>query len=77
LLGINTSNKMGGKVKCLKSLEKEPKSSLSKNNKRIQQDQVIRKGKNIFMYNVVKPDSGIEWKKANNTTQAEQFQNLI
>jgi hypothetical protein len=38
------------KVKCLKSLEKEPKSSLSKNYKRIQQDQVIRKGKNISMY---------------------------
>jgi hypothetical protein len=38
------------KVKCLKSLEKEPKSSLSKNNKRIQQDQVIRKGKNTIRY---------------------------
>ena len=38
------------KVKCLKSLEKEPKSSLSKNDRRIQQDQVIQKGKNIFMY---------------------------
>ena len=32
------------KIKCLKSLEKEPKNSLSKNDKRIQ-DQVIRKGK--------------------------------
>ena len=38
------------KVKCLKSLEKEPKSSLSKNDKRIQQDQVIRRGKNISKY---------------------------
>ena len=37
------------KVKCLKSLEKEPKNSLSKNDKRIQ-DQVIRKGKNISKY---------------------------
>ena len=36
-------------VKCLKSLEKEPKNSLSKNDKRIQ-DQVIRKGKNISKY---------------------------
>ena len=37
------------KVKCLKSLEKEPKNSLSKNDKRIQ-DQVIRKGKIISKY---------------------------
>ena len=37
------------KIKCLKSLEKEPKNSLSKNDKRIQ-DQVIRKGKNISKY---------------------------
>ena len=38
------------RVKCLKSLEKEPKSSLSKNDKWIQQDQVIRRGKNISKY---------------------------
>ena len=38
------------RVKCLKSLEKEPKSSLSKNDKWIQQDQVIRRDKNISKY---------------------------
>jgi hypothetical protein len=38
------------RVKCLKSLEKEPKSSLCKNDKWIQQDQVIRRGKNISKY---------------------------
>ena len=38
------------KVKWLKSLEKEPKSSLGKNDKWIQQDQVIRRGKNISRY---------------------------
>ena len=37
------------KVKCLKSLEKEPKSSLRKNYQRIQ-DQVIRKVQNISKY---------------------------
>jgi hypothetical protein len=38
------------RVKCLKSIEKERKSSLSKNDKWIQQDQVIRRGKNISKY---------------------------
>jgi hypothetical protein len=38
------------RVKCIKSLEKEPKSSLSKHDKWIQQDQVIRRGKNLSKY---------------------------
>jgi hypothetical protein len=46
---VKYSRTVKRKVKCLKSLEKEPKNSLSKNDKRIQ-DQVIRKGKNISKY---------------------------